>query len=410
MLLPQPRPRPDHPALAAQPGADLAPDSLLRIPLVDMMLRDPCVGFATRAIDASWHYLQILPTALAGFNPAAGKVFVPARSRIAAWLDAPAEGARLHNDADRLLREVLFAVHDYLHIWAYRVIRERLPDLPFDRTDAEGIDFEDRIFCHLLTEAVAVAGLDYWYLSCVELNDVVDLGTAIRNLTIPYHERQRAEVRRFCPSLEVQSPAFFQTLVEIYCGGTFPGFDPAALRQSPLVLEWVHKELQYGRLQREYSRQWFGYLLDRRADESSAQLRRPCEYDKPWQVALTQELGELLWNKVKHGRMNTFSAASAQGDDGYRRIPGRLDFRFVNARCVDLDDDRVMARADGNPESTRWLLRQLVSSYQLDDAVDRRAIEQALATGNLAIVRALLRHANRLDTADGGPPLLFFLS
>jgi hypothetical protein len=400
----------DHRPSTTQLGADLARDSLLRIPLVDMMMRDPCVGFATRAIDASWHYMHILPTALGGFNPAVGKVFVPARSRIAAWLDHPGEGARLHNDADRLLHEVLFAVHDYLHIWAYRVIRERLPDMQFDSPDAEGIELEDRIFCHLLTEAVAVAGLDYWYLSCIDLNDVVDLGTAIRNLTVPYHERQRAEVHRFCPSLEVQSPEFFATLVEIYCGGTFPGFDQAALRQSPLILEWVHKELQYGRLQREYSRQWFSYLLDRKTDESSAQLRRPCAYEKPWQVALVRELGELLWDKVKHNQMATFSASSARDDDGYRRLPGRLDFRFVNARHVDLDDDRVVARAEGNPDSTKWLLRQLVSSYQLDDAVDRRAIEQALATGNLAIVRALLRHANRLDTADHAPPLLFFLA
>jgi hypothetical protein len=91
------------------------------------------------------------------------------------------------------------------------VLHERRPDLSFASLDGEVIDFEDLIFCHLLTEAVAVAGLDYWYLSCVELNDVVDLGTTVRNLTIPYHERQRAEVRRFCPSLEVQTPEFFVT-------------------------------------------------------------------------------------------------------------------------------------------------------------------------------------------------------
>jgi hypothetical protein len=388
----------------------LAQDSLLRIPLVDMMLRDPCVRFATRAIDASWHYMQIVPAALGGFNPAVGKVFVPARSRIAAWLESPGDGVRPRNDADRLLREVLFAVHDYLHIWAYRVIRERRPELQFGSRDAGATAFEDLIFCHLLTEAVAVAGLDYWYLSCVELNDVVDLGTTVRNLTVPYHERQRAEARRFCPSLDVQSPEFFATLVEIYCGGTFPGFDPAALVLSPLILVWVHKELQYGRLQREYSRLWFAYLLDRKLEESSAQLRRPCTYDKPWQIALAREVGELLWDKVKHHRLEAFSPASALDDDGYHRLPDRLDFRFVNARQVDVDDDRVLARADGNPESTKWLLRQLVCSYQLDDAVDRRAIERALATGDRVVVRALLRHANRLDAADRAPPLVFFLA
>jgi hypothetical protein len=393
---------------AAAPG--LAPDSLLRIPLVDMMLRDPIVQFATRGVDASWSYQQILPTALGGFNPGVGKVFVPARSRIAAWLADPAQGARPHNAADRLLREVLFAVHDYLHIWAYRAIRERRPELGFGSFGGEVVDVEDLIFCHLLTEAVAVAGLDYWYLSCVELNDVVDLGTAVGNLTIPYHDRQRAEVRRFCPALEVQDPAFFATLVEIYCAGSFPGFDPDALRRSPLILDWVHKELQYGRLQREYTRLWFAYLLGRGLDEPSARLRRPCDHTRPWQVELARELGELLWAKVKHHELATFSAASALDAGGYHRLPDRLDFRFVNARHLDLDDDGVLARADGHPESMRWLLRQLVASYQLDDAVDRRAVERGLAAGDLVILRALLRNAHRLDTTDGAPPLTFFLS
>jgi len=36
--------------------------------------------------------MQILPTALGGFNPGVGKVFVPARSRIASWLGDPAQG------------------------------------------------------------------------------------------------------------------------------------------------------------------------------------------------------------------------------------------------------------------------------------------------------------------------------
>ena len=391
--------------------AELAPDSLRRIPLVDMMLRDPIAGFATRTVDASWNYQQILSAPVGGFNPGAGKILVPARSRIAAWLADPDAGARPHNAADRLLREVLFAVHDYLHIWAYRLIRERRPELEFGgRAAGSVVDFEDLIFCHLLTEAVAVAGLDYWYLSCVELNDVVDLGTTVRNLTIPYHERQRAEVRRFCPAIDVQTPDFFATLVEIYCGGTFPGCDPDALRQSPLVLEWVHKELQYGRLQREYSRLWFSYLLGRRLDESSARLRRPCDHTRPWQIELARDVAERLWAKVKHGELAAFSAASALDDDAYDQLPDRLDFRFVNAQHLDLDDDGVLARADGNPESNRWLLRQLVASYQLDDAVDRRAVERALAANDLVILRALLRNANRLDTTDGGPPLTFFLS
>src|SRR5262245_19140488 len=123
---------------------------------------------------------------------------------------------------------------------------------------ATRIDFEDWVFCHLLTEAIATVGLDYWYLSCGKLDDVVELGTAISTLTTPYHERHRREYRRWNPALRVQSPRFLETLAAVYCTGEFTGFDREALAHSPLVLQSVDKELMYGRVQRGFTRRWLG--------------------------------------------------------------------------------------------------------------------------------------------------------
>jgi hypothetical protein len=80
----------------------LAPDSLLRIPLVRMMLADPWVRLRKRAIDDTWRYRGVLPGSLGGFNPALGAVFIGARSRMAEWLDNPEEGARELNEGDAL--------------------------------------------------------------------------------------------------------------------------------------------------------------------------------------------------------------------------------------------------------------------------------------------------------------------
>src|SRR5207237_1319288 len=85
---------------------------------------------------------------------------VRARSPLAEWLDDPAQGVRELNQDDALLTEVLFAVHDYLHVWAYHLVRDAVPDLGFGRPPASEAELEDHVFCHLLTEAVATVGLD----------------------------------------------------------------------------------------------------------------------------------------------------------------------------------------------------------------------------------------------------------
>jgi len=382
--------------------------SLLDIPLVATMLADPCVRIETRAIDAEWRYTKTIPLNLAGFNPATGHIFIAARSRIATWLQDPTIDVRELNDSDRLLGELMFAVHDYLHVWAYRAIRELRPSLRFGCLHAKRIDFEDWVFCHLLTEAIATVGVDYWYLSTVSLNDVVDAGTTLSTLTTPYHERHRSEYLRWNRSLRVQAPAFLETLTEIYCSDEFIGFDREALRKSPLVCQWVEKELIYGRVQREYTRAWLAHVLGVDRDASRAALRRPCDFSKRWQRQLVRDIAPLLWALVKRGKVTSFSAR-ARDDDGWDEIRDPLDFRFTNVLALAGDDDELLAKARRDPENARWYLRQLVASHRLDNGLDRVAVASALASGHAAGVRAALRDASPIDQGSDGPALLFFL-
>jgi hypothetical protein len=115
-------------------------------------------------------------------------------------------------------------------------------------------------FCHLLTEAAAVIGLDYWYLSQFDLNSAVPIGTSFRHVSVSYDVKHLEEYRRFCPDLRVEHPGFVRFLGTFYCTGVFEGFSPQDLKDSPLLYKWLCHELVYGRRQREYTRLWLQHL------------------------------------------------------------------------------------------------------------------------------------------------------
>jgi hypothetical protein len=191
------------------PATPLHPESLLRIALVRQMLEDRRFRLQPRAIDRTWQYERAIPMSVVGFNPFNGTIYYGARSFLARWLREPHASARLHNEGDYLVRELLFAVHDYLHAWSVALIRELAPELGYGSTPIIREQIDRLAFCHLLTEAVATCGLDYWYLSTLELDDVVPIGSLTTGLTISYHERFLPEYRRFHPEFRVQDPEFF---------------------------------------------------------------------------------------------------------------------------------------------------------------------------------------------------------
>ena len=101
------------------------------------------------------------------------------------------------NEGDRLMYELLFAAHDYLHAWSLQEIVALVPNLGVGTTTIDGANLEDLVFVQLVTEVAATVGLDYWYLSCVDLTEMFDLGFMIQSLTRPYRESHASEYRRF---------------------------------------------------------------------------------------------------------------------------------------------------------------------------------------------------------------------
>lgn len=259
-------------------GKPLHSESLLNIPLVREAWSNSEFKKQMRGIDSDWKYKKALKISTSGFNPFISSFFYGENSSFSKWLENPKGPCRKINFNDQLVREVLFFSHDYLHWWAYGIINELAPGIGFGSKPVSARNFEDFVFCHLLSEAVATVGLDYWYLSTIDFNAVCDLGSFGHPLTVSYRLKDESEYQRFNRGFSAQSPSFFETLCQFYCDGEMPGFSLSDVKRSPKTLAWLDHEISYGELQRRYARLWFSFCartsFDSRTLRSSG-LSRP---------------------------------------------------------------------------------------------------------------------------------------
>lgn len=395
-----------------QGPATLDPGSLLRVPLVARLVDGVEATLVPRAVDHHWYYERIVTLKIGGFNPFAGQIFHGARSRLATWLQAPHRSGRPLNERDELVNEVLFAAHDYLHVWAYSVLGELCPELRIGEGPLREADFERLVFCHLLSEAVATVGLDFWYLGTVKLCEVCDLGTTVQTLTTSYHQEWEGEYRRGWPSVRVQVPAFFEQIAQFYCDGVLTGVDVEALRLSPRLLKWLEHELRYGVLQREYTRRWLSFLRDGKDPESTDEMRRPVKVAADWQRKVTRELGDRLWRLVKEGTPARGAAPSWPTRAWCSPAAALPDPRFTT--ISGMSDDEIRARSAFFEQQAiyPYFFAQFVSAFRWDK-FDRGKLPLLSLVKQHPDVRALLslfRGETRLAPCPGEPRDLLFLN
>jgi hypothetical protein len=311
----------------------LHPESLLRLAPIRDLLTDPEVRLVPRAVDCAWRYEGVVPVSVSGFRPYDNQVFYGAKSSFADWLRDPTQSARACNFEDRLIFEALFAAHDYLHAWAYGVIRELKPELGLGWAPITAQNVEDLVFCHLVTEAVATVGIDYWFLSQIDIDEVCPIGTCLETLTTSYHRRHDREFARLNPDYQVDREEFFARLSTFYCTGVFEGFGIEDLKRSPRALKWLAGEVEYGELQRSYIRQWLSFLsADKKTLYSTrSAFTKGLSVSVPWRKRLIREVGNLLWRKVRRGERSPCPALPAERSFWESPATASPDFRFFNA-------------------------------------------------------------------------------
>jgi hypothetical protein len=442
-------------ALANVPTTDaLHPESLLHIPLVRQMLEDEHVPRRARAVDRRWTYERVVPVSMTGFNPYQEAIYYGSQSAFARWLADPAASARDQNEGDFLVHEVFFAVHDYLHVWTVQLLRELLPGRNLGRGRLDAKDLEAFTFLHLVTEAAATVGLDYWYLSTIDVNQVVPIGTCHNLLASDYRESDLPELRRANPTFEVQTPAFFTELTRFYCTGVLHGFDVDDLRRSPRTHKWLRHELSYGALQRRYVRQWLRYLASGEITRGDRRDSAPVAVDEPWQERILAEVGEALWRKVTLGAADGFTRGArggggvgggggggggrggggagggggvggAGGAGGARELPWAApsravpDFRFTNLNALDGGGGgggvslEALATGPGGEENEAFFAYQLLSQYSyagVDPELRRILADLASRRGGVATMSRLCRELTPVPAEPDEPRDLLLLN
>ncbi len=384
------------------------PESLLNLSLVRQMIEDPRVARRARAIDQRWSYERVVPVSMTGFNPYSEAVYYASHSAFARWLRDPAASARDENEGDFLVHEVFFAVHDYLHVWTVKLLQELVPARRFGRGQLEERDLEAFAFMHLVTEAAATVGLDYWYLATLDVNSVVPIGSNHDHLATEYRESDLPEFRRCDPSFEVQTPAFFSQLARFYCSGELHGFDVDDLRRSPKTYRWLRHELSYGATQRRYVRTWLRYLATGECARDSRRDSAAVAIDEPWQERVLAEVGRALWDKVKHDRDVSFTARAADEPWSAPRRE-RADFRFTNLNVL---DDGALAAAAGDEVSASYLAYQLLSrhDYAGVDPEMRRLLAEPVPRRGIGGLIRLCRDLERVAPEAEEPRDLMLLN
>jgi hypothetical protein len=368
-------------------------ESLMNLSLVRRMVSSPEVAKVRRAIDSRWAYEKIIPISMSGFNPYSSAIYHGQESMFARWLPNATRSARDFNEADVLVREVLLAVHDYLHVWGYALVNETLGSPALGYAEITRSTLEPLAFLHLVTEAIATVGLDYWYLSTFDLGTRIPIGTGVRTLTVSYHEDFIEEYRKFDRSLVVQTPSFFATVVRMYCSGEYGGFDGEALRRSPRVFSWMRKELQYGALQRRYIRQWLRRLSPAPSWPRHDDLDAPMSCEQSWQHALVDVVAHELWDFVRSTGAHRWPSPPRGAGAPARRwssLGREIDYRFVNANAA----APRMRGPESSGASGRYLAYQLISRHRFE-SVPTEVVQKLTEPGSLTPrrVTSLLRDA-----------------
>jgi hypothetical protein len=385
----------------------------MALPLLRQALSDRRVRIVPRAIDTDWYYERIAPVGVAGFNPYQRAIYVGATSALSRWMAHGCRDDRRFNAGDALAKEALFLIHDYLHCWACMVIQEEMPALELGHGEITPATVESFAFCHLLTEAAATVGLDYWLLATIEVDALCGIGTCYGPLTVRYHEKYLDEFRRFHPRFVAQTPDFLATIARFYCTGEFPGFDRHDVLSSSRLKAWLEHELRYGEKQREYCREWLSYLSNGRVRFAQSALGRPVEADARWQRRLIRVVSERLWELVKHGvtrpprRLPALSRVWRAGRQGPR------DYRFFNLttlRAISTDDVADLTPAQFGCFFSQYVSSFVFSSYPEDLVPVLRLVrEKRDAASLLALFERL--GVRRVPRQPGREPRdLFFLN
>lgn len=280
-----------------------------------------------RGVDTRWTDSGLIPWNMTGFAPQNGLVYYsPASGIEKLWSDG-LPGMKNSEMLNRAMEAHLWCIHDYLHIWCYSIMNEAMPELGIGNVDISSTNIEAMVYCHLLSEVCAVVGLDYWYLSNMDLANEVGVNLKLRTLSTTYNFEKLEDFRKVSPDFNPQSKSFFFDILHLFCYSEIIGADSARLNESSEFCKWAKHELKYSLLQREYTRLWLSHIGGFSMDY--LQLSSPVDYSSGWKVELAKICSDALWDNLMGNTWNKHKILNSSWSGK------TIDFRFTNICALD---------------------------------------------------------------------------
>lgn len=314
---------------------------LKRIPLVRHAFEDPHYSIRMRRVDKGWYDSGQVPANLGGFNPHTHAFYCPSRSMLKSALENTC-GTFNPVEIELFTREVLWFAHDYLHSWCYRAVQALRPSLALGSMEIHEGNSDLYAMLHLLSEVVAVVGLDYWCLCNLDFGELTGLGMPWVNLAAKYHVTKK---RAFLETDRVwapEKPEFFLKLARYYLYGKPEVLKLRSEETHVDVTEWMEHERSYSPLQRAYSRTWIRRFSRSARRMDPSMLISP--FGKNGEVEqIAETLGTLLWEKCVDGREFYFPRAEGENQT-WRSAQSEFDPRYSNVEW--LEDDSISCLED----------------------------------------------------------------
>ena len=195
--------------------------------------------------------------------------------------------------------------------------------------------------------------------------------------------------------------------MQFYCDGVFYGFSIQDIQRSPVIAAWLQHELQYGKLQRRYCREWFSYLSNGNIQISDDQLAAPIDFSIRYRKNLTSQIAERLWAKIKH---DDLCAASYQFEP--KEIWSAASNPNPNFIFLNLNKKRQITKTEIEnltDDSFLFLLRQYIArfDYQAFPAEATDIFTLMKQNKSLAIGKCLLKNMKRVPLSRKEPVDIF---
>lgn len=310
------------------PDKNTNPPRFNRLSIARCLFADcPHARLTPVRIDARWWYEEISPLPGVGFNLFIEEIYFADTSELSRWIrdstNRPASLSRLNI----LVFEFLRSLHDYLHNLARRAIQNARPGLRFGFREGERANAEDMVFCLVLTEAAAVAALDYWLLSQISLQEELQVPTTHSNYAIDLSQDDIERIRRKSSAFSPEKKDFLGKLVSLYCLDDAFGIEESNFKPGSKPAKWLRHETACAQRHRMLARQWLSFQAGKPVPPDRVAARR-IEISERWQRALIDVVTEVVWRAARKGEVDRLPG-QVDPNETWRNKTGRVDPRFT---------------------------------------------------------------------------------